>query len=147
VVTFFSSITISYLITRHIEKLISNIDEISKGKLYVNLESSEISEINNLTDSFNRIMTSLKLAINKVGVKKGEIFEEAVEVKENVEVKYDDLINSISGWCWEIDAKGVYTSSSRNVSKLLGYTLPEMIGKSIFDFMISEDAKKNQICF
>jgi PAS domain S-box-containing protein len=146
-VTFFVSITISYLITRPIERLTSNIDEISKGKLDVNLESSEISEINNLTDSLNRVMTSLKLAINKVGVKKGEIFEETAKVKENVEQKHDDLINSIAGWAWEIDAKGAYTFCSRNVSKLLGYTPQEMIGKSIFDFMISDNAKKTKSVF
>lgn len=147
VVTFFVSITISYLITRPIEKLTSNIDEISKGKLDVNLESSEISEINNLTDSLNRVMASLKLAINKVGVKKAEIFEEAVKAKENVEQKHEDLLDSIAGWAWETDAKGIYTFCSRNVSRLLGYNSKEMIGKSVFDFMISEDAKKTKLFF
>jgi PAS domain S-box-containing protein len=146
-VTFFVSIAISYFITKPIEKLTENIDKISKGKLDVNLEPGEIFEINNLTDSLNRVMASLKLAIHKVGVKKGEIFEEAVKAKETAEQKHEDLLDSIPGWAWEIDSKGTYTYCSRNVSKLLGYTPKEMIGKTIFDFMILEDVKKAKSVF
>jgi len=54
-VTFFASITISYLITRPLEKLTGNINEISKGQLDVTLPSSEIHEINNLTDLINEL--------------------------------------------------------------------------------------------
>jgi len=146
-VTFIVSLTISYFITRPIEKLTENIDKISKGKLDVNLEPSEIYEINNLTDSLNRVMASLKLAIHKVGVKKGEIFEDAVKAKEAIEKKQEDLLDNITGWAWEIDAKGVYTFCSRNVSDLLGYKPNEIIGKSFFDFMIPEDIKKTKHVF
>ena len=83
IVTFFISITISYFIAKPIEKLTENIDKISKGKLDVNLEQSEIKEINNLVDSLNRVMASLKLAVYKVGIKKGEIFENVIKINEN----------------------------------------------------------------
>lgn len=141
-VTFVVSLMISFLITRPIEKLTENIDKISKGKLDVNLQPSEIYEINNLTDSLDRVMTSLKLAIHKVGVKKGEIFEDTVKVKEAAEKKQDDLLCSITGWAWETDSKGTYAFCSRNVSDLLGYGPKEMIGKSVFDFIVPEDVKK-----
>lgn len=146
-VTFVVSFSISTFITRPLERLTKNIDQISKGKLDVNLENSEIYEVNNLTDSLNRVMASLKLAIHKVGVKKGEIFEEAVKAKEITEQKHEDLLDSIPGWAWETDAKGVYTFCSRNVSKSLGYKPKEMIGKSVFDFMIPEDVKKTKPIF
>ena len=146
-VTFFVSLAISYLITRPIEKLTENIDKISKGKLDVNIEGSEISEINNLTNSLNRVMISLKLAINKVGVKKAEIFEEAVKAKESVEQKNQDILNSIVGWAWETDSKGNYTFCSENINKLLGYSADEIIGKSAFDFIIPEDVKKAKSVF
>ncbi|MCK5112669.1 MAG: HAMP domain-containing protein, partial [Thermoplasmatales archaeon] len=68
VVTFFVSLIMSYFISRPLEKLTKNINEISKGNLDVKMEKSEIFEINNLTTSLNRVMTSLKLAIHKVGV-------------------------------------------------------------------------------
>ena len=144
VVTFVTSIIVSYLISRSIENLTKNIDEISRGKLDVELEESEIYEINKLTDSLNRVMASLKLAIHKVGVKKGEIFERSTE---SIKGKYNDLLNSMTGWAWETDKKGVYTFCSKNVADTLGYQPEEVIGKSIFDFMSSEEVKNTKQIF
>ncbi|UCH72352.1 MAG: PAS domain S-box protein [Thermoplasmatales archaeon] len=146
-VTFSVSIVISYLISKSIEKLTKNIADISKGKLDVELEKSEIYEINKLTESLNRVMASLKLAIHKVGVKKGEIFEEAVKAKEAVEEKYCDLLDNISGWAWETDEKGNYTFCSKNVIHALGYNPEDLMGKNIFDFMPSEESKKAKRIF
>ena len=146
-VTFFVSLSISFFITRPLEKLTNNLNEISKGKLDVNLASSEIYEINNLTNSLNRIMASLKLAIHKVGVKKGELFEDAIKTKEAVEKKQDDLYNSIKGWAWETDVKGIYTFCSGNVSNMLGYKPEEIIGNSFFDYMTPEDGKNAKQIF
>jgi PAS domain S-box-containing protein len=141
-VTFIVSITISYLITRPIEKLTSNINHLSKGKLDVNLSSSELYEIDNLINSLNRIMASLKLAIHKVGVKKGEIFQDSVKTKEETEKKQKDIIKSIKGWAWEINTKGIFTYCSDNITNYLGYEKNEVIGKSIFDLVSTEDVKK-----
>jgi PAS domain S-box-containing protein len=146
-VTFVVSIIISYFITRPLEKLTGNINEISKGQLDVTLPHSEIHEINNLTDSLNRIMASLKLAIHKVGVKKGEIFEDNVKLNEESKKKQEDLFNSIPGWVWETDSKGIYLFCSNNISKFLGYNSKEMIGKSFFDYMLPEDVKKSKQVF
>jgi PAS domain S-box-containing protein len=145
--TFFDSFMISYFITHPLEKLTGNIDEISKGKLDVTLTPSEIHEINNLTDSLNRVMASLKLAIHKVGVKKGEIFEDAVKVKEAAEKKQEELYDNIKGWAWETDAKGNYTFCSGNISKYLGYGPEEIVGKNIFDFILPKDIKKSKNFF
>lgn len=144
VVTFVTSIIVSYLISRSIENLTKNIDEISRGKFDVELEKSEIYEINKLTDSLNRVMASLKLAIHKVGVKKGEIFERSAE---SVREKYNDLLNSVTGWAWETDKKGVYTFCSKNVADTLGYQPEEVMGKSIFDFMSSEEVENTKQIF
>ena len=100
-----------------------------------------------MTDSLNRVMASLKLAIHKVGVKKGEIFEEAVKAKEFTEKKQEDILDSINGWAWETDSKGVITFCSKNVSSILGFKQKDLIGKNIFDLMLPEDAKKNKPIF
>ncbi len=142
--TFIVSIVISYYITRPIEKLTKNIDQISKGKLDVNLDLSEIYEINNLTESLNRVMASLKLAIVKVGVKKGEIFDDAIKAKEEFEKKQQDLLSSINGWAWEIDSNGIYTYCSKNISNYLGYLSEEVIGNSLYDYMSPDDVKKGK---
>ncbi len=140
--TFTFSIIISYFITRPLEKLTRNIDEISKGKLDVTLDKSEIYEINKLTHSLDRVMASLKLAIHKVGVKKGEIFQETVKAKQEVECRYQDLLKTLDNWVWETDPNGVYVSCTPKVKQHLGYTPQEIIGKSIYDFISSEDVKR-----
>lgn len=142
VVTFFVSLFISYFITLPLEKLTKNIDEISKGNLDVKMEKSEIFEINKLIESLNRVMTSLKLAIHKVGVKKGEIFEETMKAKGEVEEKYETLVKSIDDWIWETDEKGVCNSCSANITNILGYKPNEIIGKNIFEFLAPEESKK-----
>lgn len=142
VVTFFVSLIMSYFISRPLEKLTKNINEISKGNLDVKMEKSEIFEINNLTTSLNRVMTSLKLAIHKVGVKKGEIFEETIKAKDEAEEKYETLLKNIDEWIWETDEKGVCKSCSANITNTLGYKPSEIIGKNIFEFLVPKESNK-----
>ena len=141
-ITLMVALVISYFISMPLVKLTKNIDEISKGNLDVELEKSEIYEINNLTDSLDRVMASLKLAINKVGVRKEEIFENAVKAKEQAEQNFDILLKKIDGWIWETDEKGRCTLCSNKVTETLGYSPKELIGKDICEFLPSADAKK-----
>ena len=141
-VTFFVSLFISYFITLPLENLTKNIEEISKGNLEVKIEKSEIYEINKLTEALNRVMSSLKLAIHKVGVKKGEIFEETIKAKETAEEKFETLLKNVDEWIWETDDKGVCVYCSSNVSKTVGYKSNEIIGKSIFKYIVPEESKK-----
>lgn len=148
IITLAVAFVISYIITMPLEKLTKNIDEISKGNLDVELEKSEIYEINNLTDSLDRVMASLKLAINKVGVKKEEIFIEAVKAKEEAEAKYEILLKKIDGWIWELDKNGICTKCSPKITDTLGYSPKQLIGKEIFKFISSSDANKfKDICY
>jgi len=147
VVTFSASFLTAYLISRSIENLTKNIDTISKGELDVKLEKSEIYEVNNLINSLNRVMASLKLAVHKVGVAKGEIFEDATKAKETVEKKHEDLINSIVGWVWETDEKGIITSCSKNIKGILGFAPDKLIGRSYYDIISAENSKKAKLVF
>jgi len=146
-VTFVASLVMAYFISRPIERLTKNIKRISRGELDVQLGLSEIFEINNLIESLNRVLASLKLAVNKVGVKKGEIFEDAVKAKEAFEKKQRDLYNSVNGWVWETDSKGIYTFVSDNVENYLGYNQEELKNRSVFDFMTAEDVKQAKKVF
>lgn len=141
-ITLTVAFVVSYFISIPLVKLTQNIDEISKGNLDVELEKSEIYEINNLTKSLDRVMASLKLAISKVGVRKEEIFENAVKAKEQAELKVEMLLKKIDGWIWETDAKGICTVCSNKITETLGYSPHELIGKDIFGFLPSEDSMK-----
>jgi len=62
--------------------------------------------------------------------------------RDESEKKYRDLVDSLSDWVWEVDENGRYTYASKAVTKLLGYTPAEIIGKSPFDLMPSKEASR-----
>jgi PAS domain S-box-containing protein len=64
---------LSYLITRPIYKLTRDINEISRGNLDINLKKSRVEEIQDLIDSLNRVIASVKLAMLRTKIKKEEI--------------------------------------------------------------------------
>ncbi|MBL7120108.1 MAG: MEKHLA domain-containing protein [Dehalococcoidia bacterium] len=62
-------------------------------------------------------------------------------VRESEE-RFRGLTESTSDWVWEVDVDGVYTYASPKVKDLLGYQPEEVIGKSPFDLMPPEEAKR-----
>jgi len=139
-VTFIVSYVSSYFITKPLVTLTKNIDEISKGNLEIQLEKSEIYEINNLMMSLDRVMASLKLAIHKVGVKKEEIFEEALRAKEELELKYETLLKKIDGWIWETNERGICTKCSPKITDSLGLPPSQVTGIEFLRFFPPDDA-------
>jgi len=134
VVTFFASYVISYFITRPLGKLTRNIDSISKGNLNVQLETSEIEEINILTESLDRVMASLKLAVYKAGVKKEEIFEKAEKARVEAEYKYQHLLQTLDGWVWELSLDGRCTACTERITCAIGQPAAFVIGKDLTVF-------------
>jgi diguanylate cyclase (GGDEF)-like protein/PAS domain S-box-containing protein len=57
-------------------------------------------------------------------------------------MQYKEIIENISDWVWAVDANGVYTYCSDNVCDFLGYSAQEMIGRTPFDFMSAQEAKR-----
>ena len=58
------------------------------------------------------------------------------------EEKYRSLVEATSDWIWQVDKEGIYTYSSPRVFNLLGYDPNEIIGKTPFDLMSFEEAKR-----
>jgi two-component system sensor histidine kinase/response regulator len=50
------------------------------------------------------------------------------------------LIETSYDWIWELDAEGRFTYASPGIYRLLGYRPEEVIGRSAFDLMPSEEA-------
>ena len=65
--------------------------------------------------------------------------EEALHASEE---RFRTLTESTSDWVWEVDVDGVYTYASPKVKDLLGYEPEEVIGKTPFDLMPPEEAKR-----
>ncbi|HLC65193.1 MAG TPA: HAMP domain-containing protein [Candidatus Nanoarchaeia archaeon] len=84
IIAFFATMAIS----RPLKRLSKSLDEITKGNLGIQLPKSWIGEVNDLANSLNRILASLKLAVMRVGVAKEEIgIGEMIEAKKKAEEK------------------------------------------------------------
>lgn len=58
------------------------------------------------------------------------------------EERLRDIIFSTADWIWEVDEKGKYTYSSQQDIDLFGFGPDEIIGKTPFDFMPTDEAKR-----
>jgi len=58
------------------------------------------------------------------------------------EEKFRALVESTNDWIWETDRQGRYTYVSPRVEVLLGYQPDEILGKSPFDLMPPEEARR-----
>ena len=56
--------------------------------------------------------------------------------------RFRDIAYSIADWIWEVDENGVYTYCSDKVKDILGYSPGEIIGKTPFDLMPKDGAKR-----
>ncbi|MEK7851529.1 MAG: PAS domain S-box protein, partial [Deltaproteobacteria bacterium] len=63
------------------------------------------------------------------------------ELRES-ESRFRNLVETTSDWIWEVDENAVYTYASPQIYHILGYRPEEVIGKTPFDFMSPEEAKR-----
>ena len=68
--------------------------------------------------------------------------KQAEEMIKDREEKFRSLVESTSDWIWEIDNNNIYTYSSPKVMELLGYSPEEVMGKTPFDFMSTDEAHR-----
>jgi len=66
---------------------------------------------------------------------------------EQSEAKYRALVETSFDWIWEVDVQGRYTYASARVNEILGYTPEEMLGRTPFDFMPADEARRIQATF
>ncbi len=58
------------------------------------------------------------------------------------EKKFRTLVENTVEWVWQTDVNGHYTYVSPQAEKMMGYTVKEIIGRSPFDFMPSDEAER-----
>jgi PAS domain S-box-containing protein len=58
------------------------------------------------------------------------------------EEKFRNLVENTSDWVWEINERGLYTYVSPRVRDILGYAPEELLGKTPFDVMPADEAKR-----
>jgi PAS domain S-box-containing protein len=80
-----------------------------------------------------------------VAIENARLYEKARRVQENLresEERFRSLIETTSDWVWEMNDRGVYTYVSPKISEILGYEVEEVLGKTFFDFMPKEEARR-----
>lgn len=57
------------------------------------------------------------------------------------------LVEAVNDWVWEVDQSAVYTYASPRVRNLLGYEPEEILGKTPFDLMPPDEARRVEEVF
>lgn len=87
-------------------------------------------------DQWNRLIGAVESIID---ITEQKVFENVLK-KSNAQ--FENLVESNSGWIWEIDKNYKYTYCSKGITEILGYEPQEILGKTLFDLMPKEEADK-----
>lgn len=66
----------------------------------------------------------------------------AGEALKESEERFRSLVETTSDWIWEVDEEAVYIYASPKVNDILGYEPEEVVGKTPFDLMPEDEAKR-----
>jgi PAS domain S-box-containing protein len=75
----------------------------------------------------------------------GAVALQAARLQETIresKQRFQVLVETMTDLVWEIDENDVYTYASPRVKDILGYTPEEVLGKTLFDFMPPEEARR-----
>lgn len=93
-----------------------------------------------LKDRLERLPFAIKRALEEAREK--EKLQKAENALRESEERLRDILFSTADWVWEVDENGVFTYSSQQGLQLLDASNEEIIGKTPFDFMPEEEAKR-----
>ena len=93
-----------------------------------------------LKDSLTRLVPAIERSMRDAEMRRAH--REAESSLRDSEERYRSLVETTYDWIWEVDAAGVYIYASPKSFDLLGYTPDEVVGKTPFDFMPPEEAKR-----
>ncbi len=144
VIAILLSIISSQFISRQLLKLTKRVDEITRGKLEVDLEKSNIAEVQSLTDSLNRILASLKLAILRADLSKEDIgLGEAIDAKKKAEAKAQKYLDLTGSIIVALDKAGCITLLNKKGYEILGYEYGSLEGKNWFEISLPKSERAN----
>lgn len=121
------------VIVSHLRALALGAGEIAAGNYEVRVPVRTGDEIGQLASSFNGMAESIL-------ERQRELVASQKSLAES-ELRYRTLIENLQEGIWVIDEQAVTTYVNPRMAEMLGYTVKEMIGRSLFDFM-DEERKK-----
>ena len=120
-----------YLVTRHLVKIadfIENHDIDSKAPENLVLERSpsgtrDKDELDAVVDRLNTMQSNIRVSYQKL---------------RSSEEKYRQLVELSQEGIWTIDKNAITTYVNPALAQMMGYSIEEMVGKHLFDFMDDE---------
>lgn len=119
---------------RHLRALAFGAGEIAAGNYDVRMPVKTRDEIGFLASSFNAMAAS-------IGHRAEELVRSQKSLSES-ELRYRTLVENLQEGIWVIDENAVTTYVNPRMAEMLGYTVSEMVGKSLFEFMDEEETRR-----
>jgi PAS domain S-box-containing protein len=79
------------------------------------------------------------ILLNAVDITDAVLAREALAKSEN---EFRELVEKTSDWVWQVDESIVYTYASPRAREMFGYEPEEIVGKTPFDLMLPDEAKR-----
>lgn len=129
---------------KELPRYLLKIKEMAKGKKIDSFETYVIHKDGYLVPvEFSGNMIKIRNKSYIVGVMRNITDRKRTEEKLRLsEGRFRDIAFSMADWIWEVDKNGIYTFASGRVKEILGYKPEEIIGKTPFDFMPEDEAKR-----
>ena len=151
------AIIVIYSITREIARrfgaLTDTFERFNKGERNVTFESGRPDELGRFAESLNWMLIDIKenekVHEQYIGIINWELQENerrALELARS-EGRLRGIIETTNDWVWEVDADCRYTYASPRVREILGYEPEDIIGKTPFELMTPEEARRVKEAF
>ena len=108
---------------------------------YRNLKTDILTDVHAITFTIKDPKTGKPQYIANISLDISER-KRAEETLYRSEERFRALTENTSDWVWEVDQAFVFTYVSPKVKDILGYDPKEVIGKTPFDFMPEDEAKR-----
>jgi PAS domain S-box-containing protein len=93
-----------------------------------------------LKDNLTRLVPVIERSLHEAEEQKARLAAE--QALRESEARFRALVETTFDWTWEVDGHGRYTYASPKVRDLLGYAPEEVVGKTPFDFMPADEARR-----
>ena len=129
---------------KELPRYLLKIKEMAQGKKIDSFETYVIHKDGYLVPvEFSGNMIKIRNKSYIVGVMRNITDRKRAEEKLRLsEERFRDIAFSMADWIWEVDKDGIYTFASGRVKEILGYMPEEIIGKTPFDSMSEDEAKR-----
>jgi PAS domain S-box-containing protein len=100
-----------------------------------------------LLQSFLAVISMSGMTLAALTAERAQLIRErtAREGLEQSEKRYRGIVETANEGMWKLDAEFITCFVNRRMAELLGYTVDEMLGKSLFDFIFEGDVEQKRV--